>query len=692
MESLRVLESEFAELDEEYGCSLELSVCEGIDSSAGTSESPSCAENATSTTSGEFIGGEVVDLEQTLCDTQEQQDIETFLSTTCKCKLGPEGKPCCLSLTMDTITRCRDKCAELSHNELDLVVMSQVHYLRTVEQQPIQKASSISRANAFRPVSSYHIHGVKICQATFLFLHGISRNRYLRIVTLYDNEGLTTSVHGNAGRLPKNACSLQQVEAVKTFIENYARAHGLPVPGRLPNARDKVMLLPSDMSKMFVYRKYKEALSNPVGKSKFVMLWDELTPHVAVMKPSSDLCFTCQQNNQLIMKSVNMPEAIRRQRLEDASRHLECARSERHHYRSQCEEAETVWTAHCETHEPVSTMHYSYDFAQQVHFPFDCQQTGPAYFKTARKCGIFGVTCEGKSEQVNYLIDEDENPGKGADCTISLVHHYLDKHGCGEENVQFHADNCTGQNKNNANIQYLLWRVMTGKHKTAMLSFMLVGHTKFAPDRFFGLFKKRFRRSCVDTMIEVARVVEESTITGKNKAQLISNLQGEKEVQFYQWTAYLQQFFKPIPNILKYHCFRVDVTKPGVVMVKEYSDSDELSINILKVDPEVVSATGMPQLTQIKGLDPQRQWYLFEQIRPFCKSNLTADITCPQPNFPKPATKVAQPTSKEAQAASTSTEQTPPVLYSPTKKGTKRKCSKCHQPGHTKRTCTESGP
>ena len=114
--------------------------------------------------------------------------------------------------------------------------MSQVHYLRTIEQQPIQKASSISRANAFRPVSSYYIHGVKICQATFLLLHGISRNRYLRIITLYDNEGLTTSVHGNAGRLPKNACSLQQVEAVKTFIENYARAHGSPVPGRLPNA------------------------------------------------------------------------------------------------------------------------------------------------------------------------------------------------------------------------------------------------------------------------------------------------------------------------------------------------------------------------------------------------------------------------------------------------------------------------
>jgi len=72
MEPLRVLESKFAELDKEYGCSLELCVYEGTDSSAGTLESPSCTENATSTTSGEFIGGEVVDLKQTLCDTQEQ--------------------------------------------------------------------------------------------------------------------------------------------------------------------------------------------------------------------------------------------------------------------------------------------------------------------------------------------------------------------------------------------------------------------------------------------------------------------------------------------------------------------------------------------------------------------------------------------------------------------------------------------
>ena len=95
---------------------------------------------------------------------------------------------------------------------------------------------------------------------------------------------------------------------------------------------------------------------------------------------------------------------------------------------------------------------------------------------------------EGNSEQVNCLLDEAENPGKEADCTISFVHHYLVKYGFGEKNVCFHADNCTGQN--NVNVQYLIWRVMTGENTTAELSFMLVGHTKFAPDRLFGLIKK----------------------------------------------------------------------------------------------------------------------------------------------------------------------------------------------------------
>lgn len=109
------------------------------------------------------------------------------------------------------------------------------------------------------------------------------------------------------------------------------------------------------------------------------------------------------------------------------------------------------------------------------------------------------MTCEATSIQVNYLIDEADYVGKGANATISLVHHYLQNHGLKEKDLLLHADNCVGQNKNNIVVQCLAWRVIAGLSDSIELSFMLVGHTKFAPDRFFGLFKNLFRRSQVDT-------------------------------------------------------------------------------------------------------------------------------------------------------------------------------------------------
>ena len=79
--------------------------------------------------------------------------------------------------------------------------------------------------------------------------------------------------------------------------------------------------------------------------------------------------------------------------------------------------------------------HYSFDFAQQAHCLLDCQQTGSEYFKTAKKCGVFGVCNDCTNVQVNYLINEEENPGKGADYVISLVHHYLENYGSGASDV-----------------------------------------------------------------------------------------------------------------------------------------------------------------------------------------------------------------------------------------------------------------
>ena len=85
--------------------------------------------------------------------------------------------------------------------------------------------------------------------------------------------GLAGRVNGNTKRLPINTTSQECVD----------RVLGLPLPGRMPTHRDSdVLLLPSDMSKSFVYRKYVES-SELVGERylshrKFEDLWKELRP------------------------------------------------------------------------------------------------------------------------------------------------------------------------------------------------------------------------------------------------------------------------------------------------------------------------------------------------------------------------------------------------------------------------------
>ena len=232
---------------------------------------------------------------------------------------------------------------------------------------------------------------------------------------------------------------------------------------------------------------------------------------------------------------------------------------------------------------PISA-HYSFDMAQQVFYPNDPLQPGPMYFLTPRKCAIFGVCCEAIPRQINYLIDEAVDMGKGSNAIVSMLHHFFAHHGLGEERVHLHADNCGGQNKNATMVQYLLWRVMTGQHKEITLSFMIPGRTKFSPDWCFGLLKKKYRRTKVGGLTDLVGVVNESATV--NVAQPTGREDGSALVTTYDWQEYFKTFCTKVPGIKKLHHLRFDSVHPGCILVKEKAGSTEVKRSILKVNSE----------------------------------------------------------------------------------------------------------
>ena len=69
------------------------------------------------------------------------------------------------------------------------------------------------------------------------------------------------------------------------------------------------------------------------------------------------------------------------------------------------------------------------------------------------------------------------------------------------------------------------------------------------------------------------------------------------------------------------------------MFARQFADSPEECFNLLKGDahpPEALPAERVPN-----GLSAARQWYLHNQIRPFCTDE-TKDTTCPRPTVPVP--------------------------------------------------------
>ena len=283
-------------------------------------------------------------------------------------------------------------------------------------------------------------------------------------------------------------------------------------------------------------------------------------PFIVTMRPATDLCWFCQKYQHKISEAANKTDEEKTKLHNIATEHLARVSMERAFYQQICKKTKDTLPAGMDIgrHDPCSydvVMQYSMDFAQQVHYPSDPLQPVPVYFKTPRKCAIFGVACEALLKQVTFLLDNSIQSGKGANCVISLLHSFLENYRIGEKHMHLHADNCAGQNKNSYIMWYLLWRVLTGRHVSITMSFLMTGHAKFSCDWCFSLMKRTFRRIKVDCLEDITNVVTNSSTAGINVPCLVGQENGTVLVPMQDWATFLACYFKKVHGIKSRHHF-----------------------------------------------------------------------------------------------------------------------------------------
>lgn len=141
------------------------------------------------------------------------------------------------------------------------------------------------------------------------------------------------------------------------------------------------------------------------------------------------------------------------------------------------------------------------------------------------------------------------------------------------------------------------------------------------------------------------------------------------------WTDFFATKLK-IQGIKKLHHFRFTSSSPGHVFVKESSDTVERDINLLK-EPWTLDADTKPDVVPPKG--PNRQWYLYELIRPFFPPN-DQDSVCPLPTVPRPGGS-RHGTPHPEGVLPDSPASSPPKRQ--------RTCGICRGVGHDRRSCPD---
>ena len=191
----------------------------------------------------------------------------------------------------------------------------------------------------------------------------------------------------------------------------------------------------------------------------------------------------------------------------------------------------------------------SADYMMSKNLPFwgESPQLAKTYYQMKLVCDVFGIidhSKQGGESHYTYLCEELAARSKNSDHTISFFQHFIDTHiDSWVRNITFCLDNArVCKNK------YLLaWAnelVDQGRFESVRFIYLVVGHTKFEPDRLFASIAKTFYKRdvfCIEMLQDICELYSTGFVF--------------RSGQVMQWRSVLEEKYSVLPGITNLHDF-----------------------------------------------------------------------------------------------------------------------------------------
>lgn len=306
------------------------------------------------------------------------------------------------------------------------------------------------------------------------------------------------------------------------------------------------------------------------------------------------------------------------------------------------------------------TAFISADYMMSKNLPYWGYSPQPAktYYLMKLVCDVFGIvdhSRQGQDSNYTYLCDELAAGPKNT--VVLILSHFLHNHvDSWVRNVTFCLDNARIC-KNKYLLSWANELVDQGQFDSVRFCYMVVGHTKFQPDRLFASIAKSFHSRdvfCIEMLQAVAQLYSTSFVFTAS--------------DILQWRAVLEEKYNALPGITDLHDFVISKVSGHVSLNCRYNCYNGLFQKVSLKKPSASSKSCNPTSHElvVHNLSAEKLKQLVEQYDKFIKSDVHGYI---RPSFLQ-ASEKHQPTSYVDSSATTSSSIK------------QRHCSFCDGTGH----------